>query len=486
MSKLKKSAKSFMAGLSYKYSTLSKKHPKLAKALPIFLVAIVGTAVVLFASAATFSIGIEPETNIASNLVVSDSTASGGKAVQFGGSVVAADCPAISGVTCKEIDGGVNYYSKWQNTLPSDPNFFPLSIFNGFDLANKAAGHKAAGINTYIGLYNGPLSGSPSDISVAKSLGMYAIVGGNYSTDTGFKNSWGSTAAGYVYQDEAEGDTCNKIDVDFLKAICKESGGKILTSSFVEMSNLLRAKDTTRPVYQGFTNGFGCNWYVNGSVQDLADSGDIIGYDVYVKIIDYDYGTCFDHERDWGHYQTVSATRGYAGYKKPIMPVIEMTAMDPSLNSSGNAPTTADIKAMPWQAIIGGARGITWFNNDFTSNGGSQDILNDSRYTSVRAAVTSVNQQITRLAPVINSPFVNGFYTNTGSITSMAKYSKGENAIYVFAGAKSTSSQNVSFTIKSGASVTVVDESRTIPISNGVFSDAFSGEAAYHIYKVAL
>ena len=71
------------------------------------------------------------------------------------------------------------------------------------------------------------------------------------------------------------------------------------------------------------------------------------------------------------------------------------------------------------------------------------------------------------LAPVISSPFANGYVTGNGAVNVMAKSSSG--SYYVFAAAHQASSQSVTFTTADGYSgpVTVVGENRAVTATAG-------------------
>lgn len=96
-----------------------------------------------------------------------------------------------------------------------------------------------------------------------------------------------------------------------------------------------------------------------------------------------------------------------------------------------------------------------------------------------------MDAQIKRLAYVINSDFANGYFTKTGNVSATAKYDDRDGSFYIFATAHQDASQSVSFTVKAGSSVTVVDEGRTLPLTNGLFTDIFANGTAYHIYKIS-
>jgi hypothetical protein len=521
------------------------KHQAKAKPL-LFIVgfAVIGTAALILTKAATPTASIEPESGTIATgaCAVSDAGASGSSAVKFGSCGGGAGLPA--GVTLQDIDGGQTYYEQWSNSFPSareDPTFFPIGTFNNYDISGKATAYKSMGINTWVGLYNGVLSGSPNELTVAKNNGMYAL--GGPESSAGALSSYGSTMAGYIYQDEAENNTCAKIDVAWLRAYCTPSGSsKPSTASFITMTNQMHSFDPSRPVYNGFTNGFAFDWFLNGNARQLAEGSDIIGYDVY-PLVDRrsTFGGQMTTGKPWGTYETVALSRKHAdndisqehhedvdanqdGVKdnfpsddnkpnvptdnKPIWPDIETSQVD-TFNNTCYRPSGADLKALVWNAIIAGARGVTYFDANFASNCSSPTmgvgVLLSSSFSDIRTATTEVNAQVKALAPVINAPFAvptkdsqdqptsNGYETHTGwdntnkknnLVNSMVKYYN--NQFYIFAAPKASSLPSITFTIAGSPSgvITVINENRTIPLSNGSFTDTFANDNTIHIYRV--
>ena len=251
------------------------------------------------------------------------------------------------------------------------------------------------------------------------------------------------------------------------------------------MSNAIRAKDPTRPVVQGFTQGYALDWYLNGTQLQIAQSSDILTYDIYSLTDRRCYPNYDGCGKQWGYYTHVMSARKGANYSVPIWDDIEVNAVfDKSVNPTQYQPTAADVKAAVMHSLIGGARGIQYFKNCFCDVTPTQDSLIDSRFALVNAGVTQVDAQIKRLAYVLNSDFANGFFTRTGNVNAMAKYDDRDGAFYIFAAAHQDAAQSVSFTVKAGTTVTVVDENRTLPVTNGIFTDTFANATAYHIYKV--
>ncbi|HSA16672.1 MAG TPA: fibronectin type III domain-containing protein, partial [Spirochaetota bacterium] len=72
---------------------------------------------------------------------------------------------------------GSAYYSQWENGLPSDTGFFPLAVW--LQSPGNAANYAAIGINTYVGLWQGP---TDSQLAALHSSGMNVICAQN---DTG-------------------------------------------------------------------------------------------------------------------------------------------------------------------------------------------------------------------------------------------------------------------------------------------------------------
>jgi hypothetical protein len=171
-------------------------------------------------------------------------------------------------------------------------------------------------------------------------------------------------------------------------------------------------------------------------------------------------------------------------------------------NDTAQRITPAEFNAACWNTIIHGARFLKYFHNhDFGSAG------TDSGMASQMAATGALVQQ---LAGVINSPFALGYGSatspsggwkwgdsspnalTTSGVDTMVKYynvSGGDNKFYLFAHPRysgATTSQSVTFTIAdTDATVaTVINESRTVSISGGTFTDTFATGHTVHIYRI--
>jgi len=124
---------------------------------------------------------------------------------------------------------------------------------------------------------------------------------------------------------------------------------------------------------------------------------------------------------------------------------------------------------------------VIFFSPNFEEDGCLQN-------STIAAAMTAINSQITMLAPVLNSPTVLNAVSVTSSNSSVPVdfiVKVYNNISYIFAVAMRDSSTTATFTLSgvSNAVVTVISESRTIPMKGSSFTDNFSGYEV-HLYQV--
>jgi hypothetical protein len=104
------------------------------------------------------------------------------------------------------------------------------------------------------------------------------------------------------------------------------------------------------------------------------------------------------------------------------------------------------------------------------------------------SAVTKINKQIGELAPVLNSPAIDGDVSVSSDnkdvpVAVMAKRHKG--TLYLFAVAMRAGSTKAKFTLpalKGSRAIDVLGEKRTILSKDGVFCDAFEPWDV-HLYR---
>jgi hypothetical protein len=189
----------------------------------------------------------------------------------------------------------------------------------------------------------------------------------------------------------------------------------------------------------------------------------------------------------------------------PLRPVIvDIETGCPGFGDKCTNP--AAMTAAAWHALIAGARGILWFQHNF---GGpcvdDRSIIDgsnpaDKMYKCQQSpgvtlhhmvqALTRFNTEVNKLDAVLLSPFADHYVTAKGDVSVMAKYSNGQ--FYIFAGSgrpgdPPSPGQRVTFRLAGApnTSVTVLNEHRTLRVTNGEFSDTFANANTIHIYRVS-
>jgi hypothetical protein len=241
------------------------------------------------------------------------------------------------------------------------------------------------------------------------------------------------------------------------------------------------ANDATRPIYLGFGRGVAdTDWIGRGECAgrtdmyaDYAAGADILAFNVYPV--------------NQGLPLEVVATgvanlRRWSDYEKPVFALIEASNYEATAR-----PTPAQIEAEVWMALIHGAAGIQYFCHRFLPTFSETDCLEDAP---TQAALGAINARITELASVLNTPSRPGLVVETAPATLpvAALLKQDATARYVFAVAMRDAPVTATFVLSDGApssEASVIGESRTLPVSRGVFSDDFSGHAV-HLYRIPL
>ena len=130
--------------------------------------------------------------------------------------------------------------------------------------------------------------------------------------------------------------------------------------------------------------------------------------------------------------------------------------------------------------------GIIYFVHEWQPKFNESALLSDPRMLS---AVTEINKQINELAPVLNSPAINGDVSVSSDnkdvpVAIMVREYKG--ARYLFAVGMRDGSTKVKFimpALKGRMTIEVLGENRTILSKDGVFSDTFEAWDV-HLYRI--
>jgi hypothetical protein len=182
----------------------------------------------------------------------------------------------------------------------------------------------------------------------------------------------------------------------------------------------------------------------------------------------------------WYVAKGIENLREWTDHTKPAWCWIETTRIS---EKSKRKPTPAEVRSEVWMALVHGAKGFGYFCHTFVGKMDDAALLHD---TEMIHAVKEINEQVTSLAPVLNSPDIEAYASAISSNRSvpvdiLAK--KDGKAHYIFAVAMRNGPTNVTLSVRSGKHVEVLGENRTLRVKNGKFTDEFSGYGV-HLYKI--
>jgi hypothetical protein len=378
-------------------------------------------------------------------------------------------------VRLSNVDGSPEYYSRFSNSLPSDPNYFPLGVwFESVVSQEDVERDKDVGLNLYVVLT------ANSDLSLVKRNGMRAILQ---------QSEWRTNQAAIKSSAVVGWELFDEIDM-------RQGPGR----GYTTLNNILaQLPNDGRMRYNNYGKGV-MFWETNGEAKRfVTDFQQIVSNDIYWftdpnvsgsseggNLLNGGQALRSNQARRAANYgYTVDRMRVLAMRRKPIWNFVEVGWPASQTAAKGaRAIQPAEIRAAVWHSIIAGARGIIYFNHSFGGPNQSQHCLREPAYLAVRAEVKSTNQLVTQLAPVLNAPFANGFVSAGSSVRTMAKFH--DNKYYVFAGSKENTAGTPAFSLSGvdSGTATVIGENRAIPISNGRFSDSFVDGNAIHIYRI--
>ncbi len=367
-----------------------------------------------------------------------------------------------------------NSYLQWKHGPPAEASYFPLAVW--LQDAEYAPRYKAAGINLYVGLWEGPTEQQLSDLA---KMGMPVICEQNA---VGLAHKDDPIILGWMHGDEPD----NLQDVTDPKTGKKSYGPPVPPASMVRQYQSLRAADPTRPVMLNLGQGVANDeWRGRGAdatldvYPDYIKGADIVSFDVYPVT---NIGKPDGENYLWYVAKGVDRLVKWSGGQRIVWNALECTHID---NPTAKV-TPAQLRAEVWMSLVHGSRGIIYFVHEFKPRSSDHALLDDPP---MLAAVTGINAQIRRLAPVLNSPTVEAVVTVTTSsenvpIDVMVK--RQGDSIYLFAVGMRNAPTTGSFSLPAlppAAQVQVLDEDRELVARRGKFTDSFHAYDV-HLYQV--
>jgi hypothetical protein len=368
--------------------------------------------------------------------------------------------------------------------LLSRTSVFPVGVW--LQKPELAGRYKELGVNLYVGLWKGPTS---AQLALLKKAGMPVICEQN---DVGLLHAGSELIVGWQQEDEPDNaKTASGLAGRLRIGPKSPRDPEEMKARYRE----IRRRDPGRPVFMNLGKGVAYDgWKGRGArtahledYPEYVQAADIISFDIY-PAADQTPGI-------GGRLELVAKgverLRKWAGPDKAVWSFIGASRV----NNEDAKILGAQVRAQVWMAITKGARGIVYFVHQFSPTFADASLLENS---SLAAQIREINSQLHRLAPIINSPAttdisdVNTYVRNgkrppeNDRLVSLSSRRFGC-SIYIFAVSLTPNPLSIALSLADlgrEQNVEVLDEDRSIAISNGVFRDSFEGYGV-HLYKTS-
>ena len=370
---------------------------------------------------------------------------------------------AAAAPTLTPPDGGAGWNAA--HGLPE----FPIGVWGSFNhtQANRDL-DATAGINTYV------WAADSLFMPEIRSDGRFKVI-----QDEGLPTNVGSETVGRLLGDEWDmtGESCPD-DLNTVK-------NRLPADGLLRVMNY--GKGLALP--PGDDPGVNGNWWSGTAEQNcLANGVDLASVDLYWFTDPWQGDFCCGY-RYGDNITNLRNADATDGQRHPNWSFVEVgEPWGPNDPDPKRSILPAEIRSAVWHSVIAGARGILYFQHSFggACRGDSHVIRSNCEGT--RPIVTTIDAQLKRLAPVLNSSTVTSDHSVTGNVRRMVKWDGSH--FYVFAGA-TTGATTMNFSmpcIGSGATAVNLGETAgggSIPLNaNGSFSDSFADRNAVHIYRI--
>ena len=360
-------------------------------------------------------------------------------------------------------------YAKWEHGPSHDAGFFPIAVW--LQDPRNAGQYRAAGFNTYVGLWKGP---TESQLAALRAAGMKLICDQNATARSHLDDS---TIIGWMHGDEP--DNAQSLGES------KGYGPPIPAKTIVADYEKIRAADPSRPIMLNLGQGVAWDgWYGRGvrsnhpeDYPEYLPGCDIVSFDIYPVA----HSNPQVVSNLWYVAHGVERLVKWAGGQKVVWNCIECTRIQ-----SKSKASPSQVRSEVWMSLIHGSMGLIYFVHEWQPKFDEAALLHDPE---MLREVTVINRQITELAPFLNSPTVNDAVQVSSSnpelpVAVMLK--RREGASYLFAVAMRSGDTTAMFTLKALAgekTVEVLGEDRSLRERNGAFSDTFKSWAV-HCYRI--
>ena len=363
-------------------------------------------------------------------------------------------------------------FSQERGREKNDPDFFPIAVW-AQNPANASA-YKEHGINMFISIHGGL---DQEKLDHLKKADMKVIA---HQNNFGLSRLDEPLIYAWMHGDEPDNAQRNKTENKWDP--CRDP------ADIIRDYEKLRKKDPSRPIYLNVGRGVAyTNWIGRGVCRGrtdmymVANNGYLKGCDIASFDI-YPVNSAEDevHGNLWYVAKGIDNLKAWSNNSRPVWCWIETTQIS---EKAKRKPTPAEVKAQVWMAIIHGAKGFGYFCHSFVGKTNDAALLEDAVMIK---HVRRINKQVTSLAAVLNSPDTRGYAAVSTSVASVPVdilTKKNGKSNYIFAVAMRNAETTATFKVRSGKTVEVIGEDRTIQIKKGKFSDEFSGYGV-HLYRI--
>lgn len=359
--------------------------------------------------------------------------------------------------------------AQFANGFPTDPDFFPIGVW--LQHPRNAAAYSAMGINTYVGLWRLP---TEAQLTQLEQNGLYLVVEQTLNARA-LRNS--HVIRAWLQADEPDNAQSNG------------SGGYgdcIMPGQIVDRYREMRAFDATRPVFLNFGQGVANpEWFGRGAkcsqiapeayYRPASRGADIVSFDIYPAAEER-------QSRVMGKLELVG--KGVANLKQwsqpgqPVWTAIETT----HINHPSRRPLPHEVRSEVWMALIHGSNGIFYFVHEWQPSFREDGVF---RYPETVREITQINEQIRKLAPVLNAPSLPNRVTVDAGLEIATMVKRHGNAIYVFAVnmQKKPGTARLVLAGIAGTHAVVLGEDRVVKLEGGAIRDTFE-DYGVHLYKI--
>ncbi|MHC4559662.1 MAG: hypothetical protein ACYS80_20405 [Planctomycetota bacterium] len=362
-------------------------------------------------------------------------------------------------------------YVKWENGPLHNADFFPIAVW--LQNPSRASRYRKAGFNTYVGLWRGP---TEKQLEQLKAAGMKVICRQN---KVALKSLDNSIIIGWMHGDEP--DNAQSLGKG------KGYGPPIKPRKIIDDYYKIRSADPTRPVLLNLGQAVAWDgWHGRGvrtnhpeDYPEYVKGCDIASFDIYPAV----HSNPQVAGNLWYVARGVKRLKEWTDGKKVVWNCIECTR----IHNKEKKATPKQVKCEVWMSIIHGSMGLIYFVHEWQPKFNESALLSDKQMLS---AITEINKQISELAPVLNSPTIDGdvrVSSDNKDVPVAVMTKRDKSARYLFAVAMRDGKTSAKFAVRAlegRRTIEVLGENRTIVSKDGVFSDSFEAWDV-HLYRIA-